>query len=281
MSRGLVTAADLEQMNPETIYPLHLRAEFSTAATVTSISGRGVGLDVVRENIETIGGSITVTSTFGKGTSFNLKIPLTLAIAPALIVEDGHAPLRAAAAIRHRGDRLRRRLRHKIENVSRTGSSSACATRWCRSSTCATYSACPTAPDIAADADKLAVIMRFGAGTFGIIVDSVADVQEIVVKPLGASLSHLVVFSGHTILGDGSVVLILDPVGIAKTIGLTQALELGVEHIPERFIPPREKTRLILFRSGDRRAEGRAAVADLAHRIGRLPARSGSATAVS
>ena len=249
LARGLVTAADIEQMPPEAVYRFIFLPQFSTAATITSISGRGVGLDVVRENIETIGGSITVSSTFGKGTSFNLKIPLTLAIAPALIVETGTHKFAlpqqsvieaigfgegSAHRVERVQDRLVLRLRDKVlplvdlREIFKFESG-----------------------PVRIEEANLAVIIRFGAQMFGILVDSVADVQEIVVKPLGASLAHLHVFSGHTILGDGSVVLILDPVGIAKTLGLTQALELGVHHIPERFIPPREKTRLILFRSGN------------------------------
>ena len=124
--------------------------------------------------------------------------------------------------------------------------------------------------------EKLAVIMRFGAHSFGILVDSVADVQEIVVKPLGASLAHLFVFSGHTILGDGSIVLILDPVGLARTLGLTQALELGVHHIAEQFVPPREKTRLILFKAG----EGALKVVPLSL-ISRIESAASGAIAVS
>ena len=248
LARGLVAAADLEQMTPESVYRFIFVPEFSTAATVTSISGRGVGLDVVRENIETIGGSISVTSTFGKGTSFNLKIPLTLAIAPALIVETAshRFALPQQSVIEAIG--FGEGSSHKIESVEGK------LVLRVRDHVVPLVDlrdifGLARPPEEQHDIN-LAVIMRFGSGMFGIIVDTVADVQEIVVKPLGASLSHLVVFSGHTILGDGSVVLILDPVGIAKTIGLTQALELGVEHIPERFVPPREKTRLILFRSG-------------------------------
>jgi two-component system chemotaxis sensor kinase CheA len=254
LARGLVTAADLDHMAPEAIYRFIFLPEFSTATTVTSISGRGIGLDVVRENIETIGGSITVTSTYGKGTSFNLKIPLTLAIAPALIVRTGShrfaLPQQSVVeaiglaegsghVIEHVQDRLVLRVREQViplvdlRDVFK-------------------LSAAPTpGAGTPSSEGKLAVIMRFGSSSYGIIVDAVADVQEIVVKPLGASLAHLFVFSGHTILGDGSVVLILDPVGIAKTIGLTQALELGVQHIPDRFVPPREKTRLVLFRCTD------------------------------
>ena len=247
LSRGLVTTADLENMSPESIYRFIFVPEFSTASVVTSISGRGVGLDVVRENIETIGGSITVTSTLGKGTSFNLKIPLTLAIAPALIIEAGSHRFAlpqqsvieaigfgdgSAHQIEQVQDRMVLRLRDQVLPLVDL-----------RDVFKLDY-------DPVTEKAKLAVIMRFGTYSFGILVDSVADVQEIVVKPLGASLAHLFVFSGHTILGDGSVVLILDPVGIAKSLGLTQALELGVEHVSEQFVPPREKTRLLLFRSG-------------------------------
>lgn len=247
-ARGLASAADLETMPPEAVYRFIFLPQFTTATMVTSISGRGVGLDVVRENIEQIGGSITVTSTFGKGTSFNLKIPLTLAIAPALIIDvAGHRfalpqqsvieAIGFADGTAHRVERLQDRLvlRLRDQVVPLVD--------------LAAIFDLEAAPARIEDA-RLAVVIRFGAQSFGILVDGVADVQEIVVKPLGPSLSHLSAFSGHTILGDGSVVLILDPAGIARTLGLTQTLELGVQHIPERFVPPREKTRLILFKSG-------------------------------
>jgi two-component system chemotaxis sensor kinase CheA len=248
LARGLVSATDLDQMPTEALFRFIFLPQFSTASTVTNISGRGVGLDVVRDNIETIGGSITVSSTAGKGTSFDLKIPLTLAITPALIVEAashkfalpqqsvieaigfGEGSTHRVEAVQ---DRYVLRLRDKVIPLVDLRQ----------------ILKLTPFDDTTTDA-SLAVIIRFGAQMFGMLVDSVADVQEIVVKPLGASLAHLHVFSGHTILGDGSVVLILDPVGIAKTLGLTQALELGIHHVPERFIPPREKTRLILFKSG-------------------------------
>ena len=246
LTRGLVGAADIDDLSPEQIYRFIFLPEFSTATTVTSISGRGVGLDVVRENLETIGGSINVNSTFGKGTSFDLKIPLTLAIAPALIVETGgqrfalpqQSVVEAIGFGESSSHRLERvqgamilRLRDKVIPMIDLRDSF----------------------ELPHDADEppgLAVVMRFGPHSFAVLVEHVADVQEIVVKPLGASLAHLFMFSGHTILGDGSVVLILDPVGLARSVGLTQTLELGIQHNPECFIPPREKTRLVLFRAG-------------------------------
>ena len=249
LSRGLISAAEVDSLTPEAVYRFIFLPEFSTASKVTSISGRGVGLDVVRENIETIGGSITVTSTFGKGTSFNLKIPLTLAIAPALIVQTGShrfaLPQQSVIEAIGFGDGSS----HKIERVQDSMVLRLREQVLPLVDLRAVFELGP-APETDTES-RLAVIMRFGAHSFGVLVESVADVQEIVVKPLGASLAHLFVFSGHTILGDGSVVLILDPVGLARSLGLSQALELGVQHIAERFIPPREKTRLVLFKAGD------------------------------
>ncbi len=284
LARGLIAASEIDGIAPEAVYRFIFLPGFSTAATVTNISGRGVGLDVVRENIETIGGSINVSSTFGKGTSFNLKIPLTLAIAPALIVRiAGHRFALPQQSVMeaiglgpessHRIERVQDsmvlRLRDKVlplvdfRDVFKLGDGAG-----------------ERAPDLAGEHEmaggRLAVIMRFGAHCFGVLVDSVADVQEIVVKPLGASLAHLYMFSGHTILGDGSVVLILDPVGLARTLGLSQTLELGVQHVAERFIPPREKSRMVLFKAG----EGALKVVPLSL-ISRIESAASGATAIS
>lgn len=246
LARGLVAAAEVDDLPPEQIYRFIFLPEFSTAAKVTSISGRGVGLDVVRENIETIGGSISVTSTFGKGTSFDLKIPLTLAIAPALIVETGNQRFALPQQSVVEAIGFGEGSPHRVERVQ-----GAMVLRL-RDKVIPLVDLRDTfkLPHEAEAPSKLAVVMRFGPHSFAVLVDHVADVQEIVVKPLGASLAHLFMFSGHTILGDGSVVLILDTVGLARLIGLSQSLELGIQHISERFIPPREKTRLVLFRAG-------------------------------
>ena len=249
LSRGLVTPIDIERMSDDAIFRFIFLPDFSTASSVTNISGRGIGLDVVRDNIETIGGSIAVVAKPGKGTSFSLKIPLTLAIAPALIVTAGEhrfalpqqsviEAIGFGEGSSHSVERVQGslvlRLRDKVIPLVGAGD---------------ILHLDDPAP--APHESQLAVIMRVGTQSFGLIVDNVTDVQEIVVKPLGASLSHLVVFSGHTILGDGSVVLILDPAGIAKILGLVQVLELGHGESAEPFVPPSEKTRLILFRAGD------------------------------
>ncbi|MGP0058270.1 MAG: chemotaxis protein CheW [Beijerinckiaceae bacterium] len=248
LARGLTTPAEIERLAPEEIHRFIFAPAFSTAASVTSISGRGVGLDVVRSNIEAIGGSVSVSTTAGKGTKFTLRIPLTLAIAPALIVESGghrfalpqHSVTEAVGideesphSIEKVQGSLLLRLRDEVVPVTnlaailgleREGASS--------------------------DAGGLVVVMQAGTCAFGVIVDAVSDVQEIVVKPLGASLAHIEAFSGHTILGDGSVVLILDPIGIAAHLGLVRSTDYGPGRTVEAFVPTEEKMRFVLFRAG-------------------------------
>ena len=244
---GLANEADVGRLSNDDICRFIFAPGFSTAGAVTSLSGRGVGMDVVRENIEAIGGSISLSSTLGQGTCFSMKIPLTLAIAPALIVQAGDhrfalpqvsvveaVGLGPGAA--HKLDRVQGakvlRLRDDVLPI-------------------ADLSEMFGLVDRETDLDaRLVVVMRVGALSFGILVSAVADVQEIVVKPLGASLSHLKVFSGHTILGDGSVVLILDPAGLAGSLGLERTNDYNVMAPADLTAPALESTRLILFRAG-------------------------------
>ena len=184
---------------------------FSTAAQVTSISGRGVGMDVVRANIEQIGGTVDLQSAAGVGTDFTIKIPLTLAIVSALIVEAGGERfampqlsvlelVRAGNAGEHRIERIKDtpvlRLRNKLlpliylKEILRLG-------------------------DARGD-DCFVVVTQVGSQVFGIVVDGVFHTEEIVIKPMSSKLRHIAVFSGTTILGDGSVIMIIDPNGIAQ-----------------------------------------------------------------
>ncbi len=244
---GLVGEAEIARMSNDDICRFIFAPGFSTAGTVTSLSGRGVGMDVVRENIEAIGGSISLSSTVGQGTCFSIKIPLTLAIAPALIVQaGGHrfalpqvsvveavglGPGASHALERVQGAKILR-LRQEVLPVA---------------DLCELFGLA----DHSGESDaSLVVVMRVGTLSFGILVSTVADVQEIVVKPLGASLAHLKVFSGHTILGDGSVVLILDPAGLAASLGLQRSSDYTIAAPAELTAGPLESTRLILFRAG-------------------------------
>lgn len=221
LSKGLMTEAELEQASEQEICQLIFEPGFSTAAEVTNVSGRGVGMDVVRSNLEAIGGSVSLKSKWGAGCTFSLRIPLTLAIAPALIVVVGeqryalpqHAVVEAVglgSQSRHRIERLQNALVLKLrEEVIPVVD----LTR--------ILNVGETVDDSNVDReDQLVVIMRVGVQTFGVIVDAVADVQEIVVKPMSSTLAHLKTFTGHTILGDGSVVLIIDPAGAAQLLGI-------------------------------------------------------------
>ncbi len=189
-----------------------------------------------------------LTSTPGKGAKFALKIPLTLAIAPALIVEASgqrfalpqHSVVEAVGL--NGGE-------HKIELVQ---GSKILQLREAVLPIGSLAELLHLAPpeNRTAEAEQLAVIMRVGAHAFGITVDAVVDVQEIVVKPMGVSLSHLSSFSGHTILGDGSVVLILDPNGVCQALGLEQSREGSAANVESDALRVGDRTRLVYFRAG-------------------------------
>lgn len=184
---------------------------------MTNVSGRGVGMDVVRTNIEQIGGAIGLESKAGAGTTFSIKIPLTLAIVAALIVEASGQRfavpqisvlelVRASSSSEHRIEHIDQtpvlRLRDRLLPLLHLGNLLQL-----------------TDETVSTDMDSFIVVTQVGAHTFGIVVDEVFDTEEIVVKPLAPLLRDLAVFSGNTILSDGSVVMILDPNGLATEIG--------------------------------------------------------------
>src|SRR5947209_4139768 len=246
VANGLVSEAELEKMTEAQIHKFIFAPGFSTAAAVTSVSGRGVGMDVVRTNIDQIGGTIDVKSVAGEGSSVTIKIPLTLAIVSALIVEaagDRFAIpqlsvvelVRARANSEHRIERIKDtavlRLRNKLLPLMHLkkllriddGSSSD--------------------PE-----NGFIVVTQVGSQTFGIVVDGVFHTEEIVVKPMSTKLRHIAMFSGNTILGDGSVIMIIDPNGIAQTVGSagtrTEETELQQSVQIEKMVS------LLVFRAG-------------------------------
>jgi two-component system chemotaxis sensor kinase CheA len=248
ISNRLATEEQVAQMSTEELCRFIFAPGFSTAAKVTSVSGRGVGMDVVRSNIESIGGSVSLFTAPGKGSRFSMKIPLTLAIAPALIVRVGdqrfalpqHAVVEAVGLgsdSRHVIDTVQGALVLKLrdEVIPVIDLSDILGLE--------------TPLDHNAE-EQLVVIIRIGSESFGARVDAVLDVQEIVVKPLNASLAHLKIFSGQTILGDGSVVLILDPGGIGTQLGIEKSTEKKHD-IGKDGSSANDRTRLVLFRAGD------------------------------
>ncbi|MBX9709535.1 MAG: hybrid sensor histidine kinase/response regulator [Xanthobacteraceae bacterium] len=250
VQNGIVTESELDKMSEAQIHKFIFAPGFSTAATVTSVSGRGVGMDVVRTNIDQIGGTIDVKSVPNEGSSFTIKIPLTLAIVSALIVEAAGERfaipqiavvelVRARANSEHRIERIKDtpvlRLRNKLLPLLHLKKL--------------------LKLDDGHDADPengFIVVMQVGSQTFGIVVDGVFHTEEIVVKPMSTKLRHIGMFSGNTILGDGAVIMIIDPNGIAQSIGSSIAAhsELSDDAVASRAGAAEQKTSLLVFHAG-------------------------------
>lgn len=213
IEKGIVGRAEAETMTEAQVHRLIFAPGFSTAAAITNVSGRGVGMDVVRSNIEQIGGQIELQSTLGQGCVVTVKIPLTLAIVSALIIraagERFAVPqasvqelVKVSADSDHRFEEIEHvrmlRLREQLIPLIDLSEELGCERR---------------------NEAKFVLIMRVGAHRFGVLVEEVIDTEEIVVKPLASVLRAIPVFSGATLLGDGSVVLIIDPNGLSERAG--------------------------------------------------------------
>ena len=250
ISNGLVSEAELEKMTEAQIHKFIFAPGFSTAAAITSVSGRGVGMDVVRTNIDQIGGTIDVKSVAGEGSSVTIKIPLTLAIVSALIVEaagDRFAIpqlavvelVRARANSEHRIERIKDtavlRLRNKLLPLMHL------------------KKLLKIDDGTSSDPENgFIVVTQVGNQTFGIVVDGVFHTEEIVVKPMSTKLRHIDMFSGNTILGDGAVIMIIDPNGIAKALGAAGSAshEISDENAAARANAAEQLTSLLVFRAG-------------------------------
>lgn len=251
VASGLASEAELAAMTEQQIFQFIFKAGFSTAAAVTSVSGRGVGMDVVRTNIEKIGGTIELKSKEGKGSTFIIKIPLTLAIVSALIVECAVERFAIPQISVVELVRAAKNSEHTIEMINHT------AVLRLRNRLLPLVSLQNLlglnrkGPE---PEETFIVVTQVGTYNFGIMVDRVFDTEEIVVKPVAPILRHIDMFSGNTILGDGTVIMILDPNGIAATTGeLTVG---GVEAMAAEMETARSRRQdnlmaLLLFRAGD------------------------------
>jgi two-component system chemotaxis sensor kinase CheA len=222
VERGLITADALHRMGPQDLLQLIFLPGFSTAAAVTNVSGRGVGMDVVKTNIESIGGTIEVESQPGSGTCMRLRIPLTLAIVPALTVEcagDRYAipqislqelvaldAEKAASAVEMVGGAPVYRLRGELLPLVRL----------------------TDVLDLSSDRHDghlVIAVLRSEGRRFGLIVDRVLNTEEIVVKALGGQLKSIGLYSGATVLGDGAIALILDVQALSRRALRTESTE--------------------------------------------------------
>jgi two-component system, chemotaxis family, sensor kinase CheA len=260
IERGIITAEQAIRMTERELFRLVFLPGFSTAAKVTNVSGRGVGMDVVRTNIEKIGGTIDLQGTRGVGTTIKIKIPLTLAIIPALVVASGDNRYAIPQAsllelVRLEGDEARDgvellygapvyRLRGKLLPL--------------------VYLADALQTPAVHDSSVVNIIvLQADDQQFGVVVNAVHDTEEIVVKPLGKHLQGARVFAGATIMGDGRVALILDVLGLAKHAGvvaegherarLNHALRAPVDDVDGVD----DRQTMLVFRSPD---DGRMAI---------------------
>ncbi|MCA3423706.1 MAG: chemotaxis protein CheW [Roseomonas sp.] len=252
LAQGLATEAELAQMSEHDVLRFIFRPGFSTAQQITSVSGRGVGMDVVKTNIERIGGTIELRSKEGRGTTFTIKIPLTLAIVSALIVQAGGErfaiPQIGVVELVRVGDEHEGSTR--IEMI-KDAPVLRLRDRLLPLVSLSSLLRLRDAP--VGDLKGYVVVMQVGANVFGIVVDRVFDTEEIVVKPVAPILRHITMFSGNTILGDGSVIMILDPNGVARGAGITAEGRAEDQQTVTATggIRSDSSTSLLLFRAGD------------------------------
>ncbi|UWZ84074.1 chemotaxis protein CheW [Occallatibacter riparius] len=225
IERGLVSRERAAQMSEREILQMIFLPGFSTAKQITNVSGRGVGMDVVRTNVERIGGTVEIDSRPVKGTTLRLRIPLTLAIIPALIVrtlgqsfavpqgalsELVHVPAtQAASAIEWIEDAPLYRLRGQLLPLVFLDRLLGASRR---------------AVD---EMDNFIAVLDADGRRFGLVVDGLADPEEIVVKPLSPVLKKIGLYSGATVLGNAELALILDPGAIAGMAGVTMSQEVA------------------------------------------------------
>jgi two-component system chemotaxis sensor kinase CheA len=250
IASGLAAEVDIDKMSDARIHKFIFAPGFSTAAQVTSVSGRGVGLDVVSTNIDLIGGTIDLKSVPGEGTRFIIRIPLTLAIVSALIVEAcgnrfAIPQLSVVELVRVRSD-----SEHRLERIGDTP-----VLRLRNKLLPLVHLKKLLKMDDGAEhepEDGFIVVSQVGGQTFGVVVDGVFHTEEIVVKPMSSRLRHIAMFCGNTILGDGSVIMIIDPNAIAREVGTSAGPALVEEDGPGRGAND-NATALLIFHAGSDR----------------------------
>jgi two-component system chemotaxis sensor kinase CheA len=248
MEKGLVRPDQIERMTEREVLGLIFLPGFSTAAQITSVSGRGVGMDVVKTNIEKIGGAADLVSRPGEGATVKLKIPLTLAIIPGLVVKNG-------------GERFVIPQVSLLELIRLEADCGKSPIEWIHGTPVyrhrdrllpITYLSQVLGQAPAQNSDIVnIVVLQAEDRQFGLVVDDIQDTQEIVVKPLGKQLKGLTCYAGATIMGDGRVALILDVLGIGQLSGVVQeSHEQAKADAQKTDRSDRDLQTFLLFRAG-------------------------------
>ncbi len=250
VARGLITAEQARDMNDQEAVRLIFHPGFSMAEKVSDVSGRGVGMDVVRSNIEKLSGTVAVETTLGVGTRIDVRLPLTLAIVPSLIVRCGHETFAVPQAsiselVRIRAAEVSKRIeRVKQAEMFRLRGILLPLVRLNKALSLRE----PSTSDDRHEPNQpvFIIVVESGALRYGLIVDGVADSEEIVVKPLGRHLQESVCLAGATVLGDGTVAPILDVTGIAKHMDLKMTNQDHAEVAHDDATSEEAQTTLIL-----------------------------------
>ncbi|HVI08478.1 MAG TPA: chemotaxis protein CheW [Candidatus Binatia bacterium] len=259
VERGVVSGEQAARMSEREIFNLIFLPGFSTAEKVTNVSGRGVGMDVVKTNVEKIGGTVDMQSVAGQGTTVRVKIPLTLAIIPALVVTcseeryaipqvsllelvrleadkvaSGIELVHGAPVYRLRGRLLPLVYLNRELHLAQGGNEGS-------------HKSESTAKPAREDAVNI-VVLQADERQFGLVVDQINDTEEIVVKPLRKQLKTLKTFAGSSIMGDGKVALILDVLGLAQRANVvTEARDRSLAEKTEETAEAGEKQTFLLF----------------------------------
>lgn len=250
VQKGLLDEAAAARLSDREALQLIFRSGFSTASHVTDISGRGVGMDIVRSMVERVGGQVDLDTRVGVGTTVRLKLPLTMAIMPVMLVRVGtqrfaipqtnllelvyaSAEDGSAAALGEVRGALIFRLRGEVLPVMRLSSILGIA-------------AAP--PDAGTDGTYI-VIVSAGSRRYGLVVDAIENTEEVVIKPLHGQLKDISAFSGAAVLGDGGVAFILDAVGIATKSGIALSVQKAAS-LSVQQTALRDNSALVVFRVG-------------------------------
>jgi two-component system chemotaxis sensor kinase CheA len=269
VERKLVTAEQAAAMSEREALQLIFLPGFSTAAAVTTVSGRGVGMDVVRANVERVGGSVEVESRLGVGTTLRMRVPLTLAIVPSLVVRSGGQSFALPqSALVELVDLPRRDIEQVVQQM---GSSEVYRLResllpmvWL-DRLLGLESCDAEAPD-----SRYIAVLEADGCRYGLVVDDLVSPEEIVVKPLSAVLREIGVFSGATVLGNGTLALILDVGATAARAGVKPAEE---EMVELKTIETSQQQEISLLVFEDRLRERTALPLSVVERIESVPMR--------
>ena len=235
LEKGIIDQQRAARLSEKEIFNLIFEPGFSTAAQVTNLSGRGVGMDVVRTNIEKIGGTVELSSVFGAGTNIKMKIPLTLAIVPALIINCADSKFAIPQVKLEELVRVdQSQNENKIEFLHGSLIYRLRGHVLPLLDMCSVLNLEERAPEFFSKGIINIAVLKSEQGVFGVIIDEIQDTADIVVKPINRLLKSLNVYSGATILGDGSVALIFDVLGLSKYVQMNHTKTEGTHNINDK-----------------------------------------------